>query len=804
MKYSYKILKNYLPFIDTPEKIAKDIIMHTAEVEKIHSEFENLKDVYIWKVLECRKHPESEKLNICLVEVLWLQVQIVCWASNVKAWIKVPVAVIWAKLEEDFVIEKCRIRWETSQGMICSEDELGLVDERQSWILILPEDAPLWVSMRDYLCKNDSIIEVDNKWINHRPDLFSYVWIIRELSVINWKDTILQYEKNDFSDAKELNIKNEIGDIVKRYIGLSISGVSNMESPDYIKTVVESSWNNSKWLLIDISNYSLFFYGQPTHCFDADKIVWWIVIRYAKNEEEFLALDWKSYKLMSDDIVIADSEKVLALWWVIGWSLSAVSESTKNIIVEWAWFNPKIVRQTWRRHGIRTDSLNVFEKDIPLDLAIYWVSLIYRELQKINPSLKVVSFKDCYAKKQDQKNVPFDLKFINNLIGANYSKEESLVILEKLGLKLDCHPEFSSGSLKKDNTFNDSISSTEWQSYLLIPFWRKDLNLKADIAEEVARIKWFDDIKSTIPRINLWAVIQNNIYKLKNDVREFFVDRWFFDMYNYSFVNEELMKKLGSDTANLISLKNSLSEDMTHMRWSLIPNLLLSLEKNVKQKTLLKMFEFEKVFFLNSKKEVIESYNISWVITSESEVIYYDLQNVISDLFKKIWLDNYMFQIAENYPTYSHKWRTSAIIARWQTIWYIGEVHPVIAKNFSINLRIWFFEIDADKLKSLVYNKVKASEISSFQENNFDLNFVVDKSKAWKNIAVSIAKTDSKYIKKVELVDIYENEDKLPWKRSITFKIYIQSLEETLWDDYKNSLIKQIVERVSKIGWTLR
>ncbi len=778
MKYSYKTIKTLVPFVESVEKLAEDIIMHTAEVEAIELEWENLKDVFVWKILDTKKHKDSDRLNICQVEVLWEKKQVICWAPNVKVWIKVPVAIIWAKLKEDFIIEKCKIRWETSEGMICSEDELGLREDRQDWIMILDDNAKMWISMREYLKKSDAIIEIDNKWINHRPDMFSHMGLARELATINWKAFLLNYEKINFSKEKDLWIKNKIPEICKRYIWLSLSWVSNSSSPDEIKDMINISWNTSKWILVDISNYSLYFYWQPAHCFDADKIDGHITIRFAKKDEEFIALDNNTYKLNSEDIVIADNSKILALWWVIWGKLSAVSNSTKNIIVEWAYFDPKTVRKTWRRHWIRTDSLNVFEKDIPLELPLAWVSLIYKKLKEIFPELKINWYSDSYPKKQELIKIPFDLNFINKLIWANYSEKESLEILERLGIKKN------------------------WKD-LVIPFWRKDLNHKADIAEEITRIYGLNNIETTVPRINLWAVIQDNIYKLKNDVREFFVDRWFFDLYNYSFVNESLMKNLWLNSENLVPLKNSLSEEMTHMRWSLIPNLILSLEKNTRQYKNLKLFEFEKVFsFKNWKVE--ENYNFAWILSSEEDLIYYDLQKIISDLFKKLAIDNFMFSTPKNYPSFAHKWRTANIIVRWQNIWYIWEIHPAIANNFSIKERIWFFEINADKLKNLVYNKIKAKEISSFQENNFDLSFVVPKEKPGKDIMISIQKTDPKLIQKVELFDIYENKEKLPGKRSLSFKIYIQSLEETLSDEIKNNLIKSIIEKVGKIGWELR
>lgn len=778
MKVSYKVIKKYIPNVKTVEEISQDLIMHTAEVEDILLEWDNLKQVFIWKVKSVSKHPDSEKLNCTIVELNWENFSIVCWAPNVKAWMKVPVAVCWAQLKDDFIIKKTKIRWEISEWMICSEDELWLVKERQEWILELPEDAPLDISMRDYLQKNDAILEVDNKAINHRPDLFSHIWIIREIKAIAWGKFDYEYEKRDFSNLDDLKIKNEIPEVVARYIWLKATQVANIKSPDYIKEVLSSQEVESKWLLVDITNYSLYLYWQPTHCFDADKIDWTITIRYAKNWEKFTALNDKTYTLNSEDIVIADDKKILALWWIIWGKDSSVSDNTKNIIIEWAHFDQAIIRKTWKRLWVRTDSLNVFEKDIIKEMALCWVSLIASELEKNISQVKFVWYSDVYPKKEKNINIEFNIDFINNLIWSNYSKNDALKILNNLWI-------------------------TEHNWILNIPFWRKDLNYKADIAEEIARIDWYDKVANTVPRINLWAIMQTNIYKIKNDSKEYFTNIWYFDMYTYSFVNEELMKKTNWNVDNLISMKNALSEELTHMRWSLIPNLLLSLEKNSKDFEELKLFELDKVFKKEDDK-ISENYNLTWVKISNKDIVYYDIQECLSNFFKTIWVFNFYYDSITDAPEYSHKTRSANIIIRWKKVWIVWEIHPKVALNFEIENRIWFFEIDVNLLQDSVYSIIKAKDISSFQENNFDLNFVVEKNIHAKDIKQTIENSNKDIINKVELIDIYENAEKLSSKRSLTFKIFIQSMDKTLDDKDKAILIEEIVKKVEKKWWFLR
>jgi len=751
MKISYNTLKKYIPNIKSVEEVAEDLIMHTAEVEEIIYQGASFDNIIIWEIKEINAHPDADKLSVCSVNIWEENTQIVCGGTNLKLWQKVAVAKIGAKVSwhwtETITMKKTKIRWIESSWMICASEEIWLKNEfpAESWTEILDLsklDVNAWDKLSEILWKNDCYLDIDNKAINHRPDLFSHIWIMREICAINWEKFDFEFENMIFSGLSELNLENTITENVKRYIWIKISWVENVETPDYIKEVIYSHWIESKGLLVDITNYSLYFYGQPTHIFDADKIEWKITIRFAKQDEEFLGLDDKEYKLSSADIVIADDKKVLALGWVIWGKESAVSDTTKNIIIESANFDQAIIRKTGKVLGLRTDALNVFEKDLLPEMASRGASLIISELQKVFPKLKIEEFIDSYEVKQEKVEIDYDLNFINNLIWKEYKSEIAEKIIENLGI------------------------IKNWDK-LEIPFWRKELNYKADIAEEIARIDWFNNIETTPPSINMWAISQSNTYKIKNDTRSFFTSKWFFDMYNYSFVNEELMNNLEWNCENLVPLKNALSAELTHMKWNLIPNLMNSLKENIRENKDLKLFEIEKVFKLEWDN-ISENYEVASVITSDEKIPYYEIQKILSDYLKTIWVDNFSFDKSEILPTYSHSWRTAKIIARWQKIGFVWEIHPEISKRFDVKSRVAFFYINVDKISNMAYNIIKATEISQFQMNNFDLNFVVDKSIKWKDIKTAIINTDKNLIKKVELFDIFESEEKLPWKRSLS------------------------------------
>jgi len=763
--------------------------MHTAEVEDIESEWKKFENIVYGVIKSVESHPDADSLKVCMVD--WWEaedIQIVCGGSNLTTWQGIALAKVWASVVwhgegEPVVMKRTKIRGIESYGMICATEEIYLSNEfpqkSETEILDLSHlKAEPGINLADLLGKNDSILEVDNKAINHRPDLFSHIGIAREIEAINGKKLGYMMTRTDFTHLPDLGIKNNIPQIVKRYMGLKVSGVQNIESPEYIKDLLASHDIEPKGLLVDITNYSLYLYGQPTHCFDADKLTGDIHIRFAKDGETFRALNDKHYTLTAQDIVIADEVSVLALGWIIWGKDSAVSDSTTNIIIESAWFDQAVVRKSGKRLGLRTDALNVFEKDLVSSIRDTGPSLITKELQIHLPEAKLEAFTDVYPEPIWQTHIDYNHEFICNLIGKKYSQEEVFTILDRV-----------------------FIEEKDW--ILSVPLWRKDITHIADIAEEVARLDGYDKIDITVPRINLGAVSQSPLYRAKRDIRNFLTAKGFYEMYTYSFIDNITMQKALGSTEELIPMKNALSEELSHMRWSLIPNLLQALQDNAREYRDMKLFECEKVFIKESESSVGEYYELSGVEQLSGDNVYYEIQNTLWDIFSKLWVLKYDFKTPKKSPSYAHSGRIASIIVRGTEAWFVGEIHPKAVKNFELSGRVWFFSLNLELLAPALYGLISASEVSSFQANNFDLNFVVDKSTPGKDIITAIQKTDP-LITKVELFDIYESQEKLPGKRSLSFKIYIQSLSETLDDKVKNELIEKIVANVAKKGGSLR
>jgi len=286
MKVSYKTLKKYIPNIKSAEEVAQDLIMHTAEVEEIISEEKAFENIVLWEIKEIENHPDADALKVCKVDAGEKELlQIVCGGSNLELNQKVAVAklgasVLWHWEGEPVVMKKTKIRWVESYWMICASEEIWLnsefpaEDPKEIVDLSVLKNIANWTNLAVALWKDEKILDIDNKAINHRPDLFSHVWIIREICAINWEKFNFEFEKKDFSNLSKLNLENIIPEAVKRYMWIKISWVQNSTTPDYIKEVIHSAWIDLKWLLVDLTNYSLYFYGQPTHIFDADKVEW--------------------------------------------------------------------------------------------------------------------------------------------------------------------------------------------------------------------------------------------------------------------------------------------------------------------------------------------------------------------------------------------------------------------------------------------------------------------------------------------------------------------------------------------------
>jgi phenylalanyl-tRNA synthetase beta chain len=552
------------------------------------------------KVVSTRSHPDSDHLNLVALDCGSFGARnIVCGAENVRTAKYVPVALVGAKLgvERDFEIKSSKIRGEVSEGMICSEDELGLQEDRAAGIMVLENhfsesllESKLGTPFYDLeviipgngantysFPIKDTIFEIDNKFITNRPDLFSVEGNAREFGAI-FSLPFTPYAGKLPEIAEKLVVKIETPNVLS-YDLVSIEDIQSGISPIGIDQMLRKAGISAKFDLVDITNYIMTELGQPMHAFDAEKVVGGVTVRQACDGEIVLALDSKEYTLTSKDVVIADSEKVLAVAGVIGGISSAISETTKHVYFESACFDPVSIRLTSQRLAIRTDASMRYEKSLDPTLASRAMPRVFdllKFLGKNGTCTGAFSYLD--QTKVRDISITTDLVFIEKKLGLKIEKERAEEILVRLGF---------------DVSFTGDTFSVK------VPSWRatKDISIKEDLAEEIGRINGYELVPNT-PITGPFSIAnKNESIELRNHINAYFSSEQLFEAYNYSFSNQSKDAIIGyQDDANAVHIQNAFNVEYTMMRRSMVPNLLGVAAENLKQQKKFGFFEIGKIF----------------------------------------------------------------------------------------------------------------------------------------------------------------------------------------------------------------
>ena len=600
MLISLNWLKDYINLdenIDIKE-LENALTMIGQEVENIELQGENLKNILTSKILELKMHPDSDHLTVCQVDNGSFVSQVVCGASNHKEGDIVAMAQVGAKLSEDFVIKKGKIRGIESNGMLCSETELGVGNDN-SGIIIFPKDTKLGIPLNEYYNLNDIIFELEIT--PNRPDCLSHIGIARELSA--YYNTELKMPKiNNHKVSEELidiNIKDNLS---KRYMARVIKNVKVGPSPKWLVTRLASMGIRSINNLVDISNFIMIETNQPNHIFDFDKLKSnKIIVDKARNDEKFTTLDSKERILSNDDIVIRNGEEVIALAGVMGGENTEVSENTNNILIELAHFDNISVRRTSRRHSLISESSYRFERAVDTENFDYVMNRLTDLIVEIAGG-EVCDINDVYPVKKEKNICQLSLDRMNRFIGKVIPKEKVIEIFNKLEIKV-----VDKGGILE----------------LTAPSFRGDLINQFDYFEEVIRMYGFDNIENKMPKITLSENRLNDTTKYTTDIKVLVSNLGLREVINYSFIPANSFEKLNMniDSENIITLKNPIVEEFSVLR----PTLMYSLLKNVKDNLNrgqedIRFFEVSKRFVLSDDK-IEKSVYINEKRVSERETL---------------------------------------------------------------------------------------------------------------------------------------------------------------------------------------
>ncbi len=821
MYISLNWLKDYidLPKNLTAKKLAEDLTMSTVEVESIKNQAEEFENIVVGKILKLKKHPNADKLKIAVTEIgKNKSVQIICGGTNLKEKMFVAVALPGAKIRwhgegESVVLEKAKIRGQESFGMICAPNEIGIENQfscGEMEILDLSELKKIkpGQNLAQVLGFDDVIIEIENKSLTNRPDLWSHFGIARELSAI-YKIPLKKLELFDKSkiqnpkskinlNIKDQNLKINILDknLCSRYIGCVVKNIKIEKSPDWLMKRLESVGSRSINNIVDITNYVMQDVGQPTHAFDKtlihadkkiDKIQ--IIIRTAKNNEQIKTLDEEERKLDEEMLVVADAEKPIALAGIIGGANSEVKKSTTEIILESATFNAKNIRKTSQKLGLRTEASVRFEKNLDVNFAEISMLRMLKLIKEIIPQAEIVELVDEFPIKQKEINIKVEHKFLEKKIGQKIDSDQILEILERLGFDVKLKVKSQKSKVNDDILYK-----------IKVPSWRAtgDVSIPEDIVEEVARIYGFDNLKEKVEMIEMDKAKYQPEFDLENKIKNYLsLGCKMNEVFNYSWADEKILKSLGLDFVNFVEVENPPAQENRFLQTSLIPNLIKNVQDNLRYFSEFKLFELARVFKQSKNKNFDEDIlpeqpkMFAGVVVGEKEDLFLEIKGIVEGILKDLRFKVYDLRIGKTLSFLDEN-KILQVFVNEKQIGWLGVL------NFKIkNKEIGLFEINFEKLVSSIDGVKKFKQLPQFPLIERDLAIEIDWEIKWQNIKNEILKqiqddifNKIEFLSEFDLGNLSVGET---GKKSVAFRIVYQAsrtLKDKEVEVVENKIIK--------------
>src|SRR3989339_35415 len=795
----------------TPEEIGAKLNLHTVEVEGIIRSGDKFKNVVVGEILEVKKHPNADRLRLATVDAGGKKLHIVCGAPNIEAGQKVPVALVGAVLPSGLEIQEAKVRGEVSEGMLCAEDELGLGQDHAG-ILILSKDAKIGQDLAKYLKLDDVVFEVDNKSLSNRPDLWGHYGMARELSVlfdIELKEVYgsmipllrqpADMEPQDNKKGNKLKVSVKDKRLCPRYTAISVSGIEIKDSPKWIQDRLSAVGSRPINNIVDITNYVMLELGQPLHAFDAS-LVDNIIVRQTKKDEQIETLDGRMRELEPGMLVIADSEKPIAIAGIMGGANSEISEKTSEIILEAANFEPVQIRKTANKLSLRTDASSRFEKSLDPKLTeialARTIELILESCPKAQINNELIDINNF---KLNQGPIKLDMDWLNKKIGKEIDPKEVIRILEKLGFST------SRKSIKSKVESHNNILEVK------IPTWRatKDVAIKEDLLEEVVRILGYNNIESTMPCVAMEFPRFNQERILERNIKEILaLGAKMTEVYNYSFVDEKQLIKLGFDISSCVRIANPINENQALLRSSLVSGLLENIHKNQARFNSLSFFEIGSIF-LNLEGDIAKETSgkeklpyqekrlgMIFAGTKTEEEFYYG-KGCLELLFSKLNL-NFFFDLSETAPNWANNQIYAKIYVEKQEIGYICALKNETQKKMGLKKQLIISEINFIKLFQIVNTRSekKYKQTEKFPQVSRDLAFVINNKILYNNIMEEILNSHE-YVRAVELFDVYKEENLGKSNKSMAFHIAYQA-DKTLEAKEIDSLQKELIKKLEK------
>ena len=788
MKVSLNWIKDFAEIRIGLKELINLLTMAGLEVEEAVSVGEGFEKVVVAEIQSVRRHPNADRLSLVEVKTQQENFSIVCGATNIKGGQKVPLALVGARLPNGIEIKKSKIRGVSSEGMLCSEIELGL-GKNASGILILPPHVPLGVDLGEALGLKDTLLDISIT--PNRPDCLCVIGVAREIAALTHqkvKQPLLSLSDRGEEIHQKTSVTILDQDLCPRYVARMIEEVKIGPSPHWMSNRLEKVGIRSINNVVDVTNYVMMEYGQPLHAFDFELLEEGrIVVRRAKEGEEFVTLDGVKRTLDGEMLMICDGVKPVAIAGVMGGLNSEIREDTRRVLLESAYFNPAGNRRTSKKLGLETEAAYRFGRGIDYGGCLSAANRATQLIQELAGGRVVEGVVDVYPVPIKPKPIRLSLRKIHQVLGTEISAKQVTKYLEDLGLEV----------------------RGESEDVLVVapPSFRGDLEREIDLIEEVARLDGYERIPTTIPKGPPSSEERSKEFLVERKLVDRLIVHGYHEVITYSFTSPSSWNIIGlppdDPRRQHLRILNPLTEDLSVMRTTLIPGLMETARYNVSRKNSnLKLFELKKVFLPQEGERLPKEVKIlaglamgfdrdpHWAFSPRS-VDFYDIKGCVEDLLDALMIKGARFNQAGDVP-YFHPGKTSRVVLDQEVLGVFGEVHPEVLGHYEIHGKVYLFEVDFGKMVKWAGGEKRFQLLPKFPAVYRDLSVIVDKALGAERVMEAILKFRQPFVEEITLVDIYQGPPIPDGKKGISYRIRYRASDRTLTDEEVNQYHEKI------------
>jgi phenylalanyl-tRNA synthetase beta chain len=795
MKVSLNWLKDYVEIRMGLKELVNLLTMAGLEVEEATSVGEGFEKVVVAEILSIRKHPHADRLSLVEAKTHQETFSIICGATNIREGQKVPLALVGARLPNGIEIKRSKIRGVTSEGMLCSEIELALGQDA-SGIMILSSHVPLGADLGEVLGLKDTILDISIT--PNRPDCLCVIGVAREIAALTHQK--VKYPFVSLSDrGEEIHQKTSVTildpDLCPRYVARMIQDVKVGPSPHWMSNRLEKVGIRSINNVVDVTNYVMMEYGQPLHAFDFEYLEEGrIVVRRAKEGEEFVTLDGVKRTLDGEMLMICDGVKPVAIAGVMGGLNSEIKEDTQRVLLESAYFNPAGNRRTSKKLGLETEAAYRFGRGIDYGGCLLAANRAAQLIQELTGGKVVEGTLDIYPTPLQPRPIRLSVRKIHQVLGTEVSAEQVRDYLKDLELGVQIEDE-------------DVLVVTP-------PSFRGDLERDIDLIEEVARMDGYERIPITIPQGPPSSEERSKELLVERKVINTLIYHGYHEVITYSFTSPVSWDMIGlpqdDPRRRHLRILNPLTEDFSIMRTTLIPGLMETAQYNLSRKNSnLKLFELKKVFIPKEGERLPEEIKYlvglamgfdrdsHWAF-SQRPVDFYDIKGCVEDLLDALQIKGAKFNKADDIP-YLHPGKASRVVLDQTILGVFGEVHPQVVSHYEMNGKVYLFEVDFNKMMKWAREERRFQSLPKFPVVYRDLSVVVDRALEAEKVVETIRTFQQPFVEEVTLFDMYQGPPIPEGKKGISYRIRYQANDRTLTDEEVNQYHEKIITRLKEV-----